>query len=100
MVFGLNSQFYRVRWTRAAALSLALFAIFLTAIGASYWHQDKPGSEAACQICHVSHMPVLVGVVVSVQVKPRLVAWVDPAEVQVSHSAAAVLDFPPRAPPA
>jgi hypothetical protein len=96
----MNGRFQHVRWFRIAALGVALFAVFLIAIGASYWHRDTPGSEASCPICHVSHMPVLPGVVVSVHIAAGVVAWIVPAEVHVSHVVLADLDSPPRAPPA
>jgi hypothetical protein len=96
----IKRQLTQVRWPSAVVLFLALSAVFLLAIGTPYWHHDTPGSEATCSLCHVAHMPILVGVVVSVPLTPKFVAWVDPARVEVAHTADAVLDFPPRAPPA
>jgi hypothetical protein len=87
-------------WFRIAVLAAACAAIVLVASGISFWHTDTPGSEATCPICHVAHMPVLPGTATSVLSTPNVVAWVEPAEVQVSHSAPAGLDSPPRAPPA
>ena len=89
-----------LRWLRLAALAAALAAILPVAIGASFWHTDAPGSEATCQICHVAHMPVLPGIATGVQAAPKVVAWVEPVRPQISHSATAGLDSPPRAPPA
>jgi hypothetical protein len=83
-----------------AALTAALLALLPMAIGASFWHTDTIGSEATCQICHVAHMPVLPGTATGVQAAPKVVAWIAPAEDQVSHSAPTSLDSPPRAPPA
>ena len=83
-----------------AAVTAALVAIFPVAIGAPFWHTDAPGSEATCSICHVAHMPVLPGTATNVLRTPGGVAWVALAEAQVSHSAPAELDSPPRAPPA
>jgi hypothetical protein len=96
----MNPSSNRLRWLCLAALAAALVAILPVAIGASFWHTDAPGSEATCQICHVAHMPVLPGTATGVQAAPNVVAWVEPAEAQISHSAPAGLDSPPRAPPA
>src|ERR1700679_3851822 len=95
-VTGIN----HLRWLRLAALAAALAAIIPIAIGAGFWHTDAPGSEATCPICHVAHMPVLPGIATSVLSTPKVVDWVVPAAVRVSHSAPAGLDSPPRAPPA
>jgi hypothetical protein len=96
----MNLDGKRLRWLHLAALAAALLAILPVAIGASFWHTDAPGSEATCQICHVAHMPVLPGTATSVQAAPKVVAWVELAQAQISHSAPAGLDSPPRAPPA
>jgi hypothetical protein len=90
----------RSRWLLLAAFTAALVAILPVAIGASFWHTDAPGSEAACQICHVAHMPVLPGAATTVLIAPEIIAWVAPAASRISHSAPAGLDSPPRAPPA
>ena len=89
-----------LRWLHAAVLIAACAAIMLVASGISFWHTDAPGSEATCPICHVAHMPVLPGTAAGVLSAPKVVTWVAPAEEQVSHSAPAGLDAPPRGPPA
>jgi hypothetical protein len=89
-----------LRWLHVAVFIAAYAAIVLVASGISFWHTDRPGSETTCPICHVAHMPVLPGTPTSVLSTPNVVAWVEPAAVQVSHSAPAGLDSPPRAPPA
>src|SRR5579862_7376393 len=76
------------RWFRGAALLLALFAVSLLAIGASFWHKDRPGSEASCPICHVSHLPVLFVSGAVLHFTSRTIARVAPTDVQASHSAA------------
>jgi hypothetical protein len=96
----MNRGSNRLRWLPLAAFTAAMLAIVPVAIGASFWHTDAPGSEATCQICHVAHMPALPGIATSVQAAPKVVAWVEPAQAQISHSAPAGLDSPPRAPPA
>ena len=57
-------------------------------------------TQTTCPICHVAHMPVLPGIAARVQAAPKVVAWVEPAQAQISHSAPPGLDSPPRAPPA
>jgi len=96
---GMNRSDNTRRWFYFAALAAALVAILPVAIGASFWHTDAPGTEATCPICHVAHMPVLPGIAASVQAAPKVVAWVEPVQKQISHSAPAGLDSPPRAPP-
>jgi hypothetical protein len=90
----------RARTIHVLALVTALLAILPLAIGASFWHTDSPGSEAACQICHVAHMPVLLGATVGVQAALKTMSWVNPSGTQVPYTAPAGLDSPPRAPPA
>jgi hypothetical protein len=97
---GMNRSRNSLQWFYRAALAAALVAILPLAIGASFWHTDAPGSEATCPICHVAHMPVLPGIAARVEAAPKVVAWVEPAQEQISHSAPPGLDSPPRAPPA
>lgn len=96
----MNRSRNSLQWFYRAALAAALVAILPLAIGASFWHTDAPGSEATCPICHVAHMPVLPGIAARVEAAPKVVAWVEPAQEQISHSAPPGLDSPPRAPPA
>jgi hypothetical protein len=86
-------------WFRVAVLAAACIAIVLVASGISFWHTDAPGSEATCPICHVAHMPVLLGTVPGISTL-SVVAAVAPVEIRLSHSAAVDLASPPRAPPA
>jgi len=83
-----------LRWFRVAVLGTAFAAILLVASGISLWHSDAPGSEATCPICHVAHMPVLPGTASGVLSAPKIVARVQQAAAQVSHSAPAGLDSP------
>ena len=87
-------------WFHVAAWTAACIAILLVASGVWLWHTDAPGSEAACPICHVAHMPVLPGMPARVPSVFRVVASVAPAEARSSHSAPVDLAAPPRAPPA
>jgi hypothetical protein len=87
-------------WFRVAVLAAACAAILLVASGISFWHTDAPGSEATCPICHVAHMPVLLGTVPSILSTLNVVAGVAPVEIRRSHSTPVGLASPPRAPPA
>jgi heme A synthase len=88
-----------LNWFRVAAFAAAFAAILLVASGAWLWHTDAPGSEATCSICHVAHMPILLGTPTSSLSSLNAVASVAPAVVQFSHIAPAGLSAPPRAPP-
>lgn len=90
----------RISKSQALLLAAALAAMLFLASGASLWHIDAPGSEAACTICHLAHMPVLQGMPSGSLAAPTVVAWVVPAETRVGHTAPAGLDSPPRGPPA
>ena len=96
----MNRDKNRFRWLHVAAFAAALLAVLPVAIGASFWHTDAPGTDATCQICHVAHMPVLLGTATSVEAAPKAVAWVEPGQAQSLLSAPTGLDSPPRAPPA
>ena len=87
-------------WLRLAVLTVAIAAVLLVASGASLWHNDAPGSEATCPICHLAHMPVLSGMPAVSLTTPALVACVLPGEALVLHGAQVALEFPARAPPA
>jgi hypothetical protein len=88
------------RWVNFACLIAAAFALLLLALGVAYWHQDAPGSEATCAICHVAHLTPLPGSVVASISVPLLVAWCEPAEAQLEQPSPPLTDAPPRAPPA
>jgi hypothetical protein len=86
-------------WFRVAVLAAACVAILLVASGIWLLHTDAPGSEATCPICHVAHMPVLLGTHTNVPSVRSVVASVTFVEVQLLHSAPVELAAPPRAPP-
>jgi hypothetical protein len=88
------------RWLQLTCLGAAMFAVLLLAIGAAFWHQDAPGSEATCAICHVAHLTPLLGAAIGALSAPLFIAWHLPAETQISHASPATLNAPPRAPPA
>jgi hypothetical protein len=87
-------------WLNLTALAAALAAMLFLASGASLWHIDAPGSEAACTICHLAHMPALSGMPNGALAAPVVVAWIVLAETQAAYAAHVSLDSPPRAPPA
>jgi hypothetical protein len=91
-----NSQF---RWLHVAALIAALAAVFFVASGATLWHSDASGSETACPICHVAHMPALQAAPVGLDTAPAQITWVAPAETLSGHAEPYSLIPPPRAPP-
>ncbi|PYU34700.1 MAG: hypothetical protein DMG31_05555 [Acidobacteria bacterium] len=83
-----------------ACFTAAAFAVLLLAVGAAFWHQDEPGSEATCAICHVAHLTPLPGSPVGALPAPLFVAWHQPAEAQLQQLSPSTLNAPPRAPPA
>ena len=87
-------------WVAFACLSAAAFALLLLALGVAYWHQDAPGSEATCAICHVAHLTPLPGSVVAPISAPLLVGWYESAAVQLEQASPPLTNAPPRAPPA
>jgi hypothetical protein len=87
-------------WFDFACLIAAAFALLLLALGVAYWHQDAPGSEATCAICHVAHLTPLPGSVVASISVPLLIEWYEPREAQLEQPSPPLTDAPPRAPPA
>ncbi len=87
-------------WVRFACLIAAAFALLLLALGVAYWHQDAPGSEATCAICHVAHLTPLPGSVAASISVPLLIEWYEPAQAQLEQPSPPLTDAPPRAPPA
>jgi len=87
-------------WVYFAFLSGAAFALLVLALGVAYWHQDAPGSEATCAICHVAHLTPLPGSVVASISVPLLMARHELAETQREQPSPPLTNAPPRAPPA
>jgi|SRR5579872_632294 len=87
-------------WVDFACLIAAAFALLLLALGVAYWHQDAPGSEATCAICHVAHLAPLPGSGVASISVPLLIAWYEAAEAQLEQPSPPLTNAPPRAPPA
>lgn len=87
-------------WVYLACLSTAAFALLLLALGVTYWHQDAPGSEATCAICHVAHLTPVPGSVVAAVSVPLLIARYELAETQPEQPSPPPTNAPARAPPA
>lgn len=87
-------------WVRLVCFGAAALALLPLAIGAGYWHQDAPGSEATCAICHVAHLTPLPGSGVTLISAPLLIEWCEPAEAQPEQPSPALTNASPRAPPA
>lgn len=87
-------------WVYFACLSGAAFGLLVLALGVAYWHQDAPGSEATCAICHVAHLTPLPGSVVASISVPLLTAWYERAETQREQRSPSLTNASPRAPPA
>jgi hypothetical protein len=81
-------------------LGAALVAILFVASGAALLHYDAPGSLATCPICHLAHMPALLGAQGSILAARVTIAWVVPTSPRLGHAPTAALHSPPRAPPA
>src|SRR5579862_2917409 len=73
-------QFQSRAWVQFVCFGAAALALLPLAIGAAYWHQDAPGSEATCAICHVAHLTPLPGSGVALISAPLLIGWYEPAE--------------------
>lgn len=87
-------------WVYFTCLCAAAFALLFLAAGVAYWHQDAPGSEATCAICHVAHLAPLPGYGVASISVPLVVAWCEPVETEAEQPSPPLTDAPPRAPPA
>jgi hypothetical protein len=82
----------RTRWLHLAALAAAVVSVVFVATGASLWHQDRPGSEAACSICHLAHLGPLLCISTGALTGPVLAAWKPSDETRVSHASPDVLE--------
>jgi hypothetical protein len=89
----------RTRWFHLVALAAAVVSIVFVATGASLWHQDRPGSEATCSICHLAHLAPPLCIATGALTGPVLIDWKPPDETQVIHASPDVLEASPRAPP-
>ena len=86
-------------WLHFACFAGAVLAILPLAIGAGFWHQDAPGSEATCAICHVAHLAPLPGSAVGALPASLLIAWHRPAEARGEQPSPSIVNSSPRAPP-
>ncbi len=46
------------RFRQRALIGAALLAMLCAVAAGGLWHYDSPGTEAACPVCQVAHMPV------------------------------------------
>jgi hypothetical protein len=86
-------------WVHFACLGATILAVLLVAIGAGFWHQDAPGSEATCAICHLAHLTPAVTSFSAGLSAPLVLAWHLPAEIYITQASPTALSAPPRAPP-
>ena len=89
----------QLRWVRMGVLTAAVAALLFVATGVLLWHVDSPDSEANCPICHFAHSRVLGSIPTAALLAPVVLAWILPAELQVTRVSPAAHDFSPRAPP-
>src|ERR1700732_5017485 len=89
----------RTRWLYLAALAAAVVSIVSVATGASLWHQDRPGSEATCAICHLARLAPPLCISTEALTGPMLIGWRPADERQVIHGSPEVAEASPRAPP-
>jgi hypothetical protein len=96
MGFWSKSDFnFRVRIAAFLGIAILLFATFAAA-----GHQDDPNSSAPCQLCYVSHLPLL-----NEQISPGLPAPIGLGRIAPAPNEMPGLDpvtrhTPSRAPPA
>jgi len=86
-------------WPRQIVLTVAVAALLFVGTGATFWHQDSPGTSS-CSICYATHVPALSSMPAGTPAAPCAVAWVVSAELQLNHAIPETLSSPPRAPPA
>lgn len=77
----------------------AVLAVLLLTIGPGIWHNDTPGSEASCPICHVAHITALPGLPITSLAVSLAVIWLTLGEELLTPVSADTCDSSPRAPP-
>ena len=73
------------RFRQRALIGAALLAMLCAVAAGGLWHYDSPGTEAACPVCQVAHMPVT-----SPVVPPVLLVC---AQLRCAHRKAARFDI-------
>jgi hypothetical protein len=86
-----------LQWPRIVLLTAAMVAVLFVASGASFLHQDAPGT--ICSICYAAHLPALRSAPVRTPVISSAVAWLVTADLRLDHAAPESLQSPPRGPP-
>ena len=84
-------------WPRVVLFTAAMAAVLFVATGASFLHQDAPGT--VCSICYAAHLPALHSAPVHTITASYAVARLVPAELLLDHATPDRLNSPPRAPP-
>lgn len=78
---------------------VALLAMLCALAAGGVWHYDAPGTEAACPVCQVAHMPVTAPVPPPVLVGLRTVELRAPQSGATRYSSPAIPLASSRAPP-
>ncbi|MGO9640648.1 MAG: hypothetical protein ACLP1Y_04995 [Candidatus Acidiferrales bacterium] len=84
---------------KRALAGAALLALFCALAAGGVWHYDKPGTEAACPVCQVAHMPVTAPVAPPVLVGLCAVALRAPQSGTILYSSPELPRASSRAPP-
>jgi hypothetical protein len=85
-------------WPKLVLFTAAMAAVLFVATGASFLHQDAPGT--ICSICYAAHLPALRSIPVRTPLASYAITWWVPAELLLNHAAPEALSSAPRAPPA
>jgi hypothetical protein len=93
-----SSRNQSLHWSRFLLLTAALAAVLFVGTGASFLHQDAPGTF--CSICYAAHLPALRSLAFQAPDASFAVSWFVPAELLPQHATPEVGNSAPRAPPA
>ncbi len=77
----------------------ALLALLCLLAAGGVWHYDAPGTEAACPVCQVAHMPVTAPVAPPVPVTLCAIALRAPLSGTILYSSPELARASSRAPP-
>jgi H+/Cl- antiporter ClcA len=86
-----------LQWPRLIALTAAVAALLIMAMGVTLWHQDSPGT--ICSICYAAHSPALRSAPASTASGPLVFCWVVARAVYLDRAEPESLQSPPRGPP-
>lgn len=88
----------RVLGRRALAV-LACAALLYFVVGDGLFHQHTGGTDAACPVCQLLHLPMLVPGALNLVATPQLITQYSPLPRQVAPSDPSFLRYASRAPP-